>query len=304
MDSSMVNLTLGINLNSNPPHFRNDPSNFQGDFIDEPKPAAVSQKTDQHLVEELNRMSTENERLTKLLTVVSENYKATQTQLADLVTQNTNSIANTRKRMAEDHETFPSNNYYVEGDSYKRFKEIKTDVSRVLVRADPSNKSLVVKDGYQWRKYGQKVTRDNPSPRAYYKCSFAPNCPVKKKVQRSVEDASILVATYEGEHNHNMSQSSPMEQNQNLISTKTSSSSPRSKSISAGHNIDVETDAMHQSKVCRNVIPEVKAPLIEQLLVEKMASSLTRNPSFTEALAAAISTKILEYDFIDADGNW
>lgn len=88
-------------------------------------------------------MSTENERLTKLLTVVSENYKATQTQLADLVTQNTNSIANTRKRMAEDHETFPSNNYYVEGDSYKRFKEIKTDVSRVLVRADPSNKSLV-----------------------------------------------------------------------------------------------------------------------------------------------------------------
>lgn len=87
-------------------------------------------------------MNTENERLTKLLTVVSENYKATQTQLADLVMQNNNSnIATNRKRMAED-EIFPSN-YYVEGDSYKRFKEIKTDVSRVLVRTDPSNKSLV-----------------------------------------------------------------------------------------------------------------------------------------------------------------
>ncbi|KAK1385687.1 WRKY domain-containing protein [Heracleum sosnowskyi] len=289
MDSSMVNLTLGINLNSNPPNYHNRP----GHFIDVLKPAAVSHKQTDHLVEELNRMNTENERLTKLLTAVTENYKATQTQLEDLVMQNNNT---TRKRMAED-EIFPSN-YYVEGDSFKRFKEIKTDVSRVLVRADPSNKSLVVKDGYQWRKYGQKVTRDNPSPRAYYKCSFAPNCPVKKKVQRSVEDASIIVATYEGEHNHDMSQSSPMELNQNLIST-TSSSSPRSKSISAGPKKDVETDLIHQSELCSNIIPETKAPLVEKFLVEKMASSLTRNPSFTQALAAAISTKILEYDLVD-----
>uniref|UniRef100_I1L9Z3 WRKY domain-containing protein n=1 Tax=Glycine max TaxID=3847 RepID=I1L9Z3_SOYBN len=37
-----------------------------------------------------------------------------------------------------------------------------------------------VRDRYQWRKYGKKVTRDNPSPRAYFKCSYAPSCPVNK----------------------------------------------------------------------------------------------------------------------------
>ncbi|RRT84290.1 hypothetical protein BHM03_00010370 [Ensete ventricosum] len=49
-------------------------------------------------------------------------------------------------------------------------------------------------DGYRWRKYGQKVTRDNPFPRAYFRCSFAPSCPVKKKVWKDqcVEEASPL----------------------------------------------------------------------------------------------------------------
>ncbi|XP_008776094.2 WRKY transcription factor 44 isoform X2 [Phoenix dactylifera] len=55
-------------------------------------------------------------------------------------------------------------------------------------------------DGYNWRKYGQKQVKGSECPRSYYKCTH-PNCPVKKKVERSL-DGQIVEIVYKGEHNH------------------------------------------------------------------------------------------------------
>lgn len=55
-------------------------------------------------------------------------------------------------------------------------------------------------DGYNWRKYGQKQVKGSEYPRSYYKCTH-PKCPVKKKVERSLDD-QIAEIVYKGEHNH------------------------------------------------------------------------------------------------------
>ncbi|GAU26054.1 hypothetical protein TSUD_225160 [Trifolium subterraneum] len=41
--------------------------------------------------------------------------------------------------------------------------------------------------------------------KGYYKCSSVKGCPAQKHVERALDDSSMLVVTYEGEHNHSLS---------------------------------------------------------------------------------------------------
>ncbi|XVE91591.1 hypothetical protein REPUB_Repub01dG0023100 [Reevesia pubescens] len=58
-----------------------------------------------------------------------------------------------------------------------------------------------LEDGYRWRKYGQKAVKNSPFPRSYYRCTNS-KCTVKKRVERSSEDSTIVITTYEGQHCH------------------------------------------------------------------------------------------------------
>ncbi|TVU09541.1 EcWRKY-45, partial [Eragrostis curvula] len=180
-------------------------------------------------------------------------------------------------------------------------KRIK--VSRVCTRIDPADTTLTVKDGYQWRKYGQKVTRDNPSPRAYFRCAYAPSCPVKKKVQKSAEDSSVLVATYEGEHNHpcptRAGELPSIATRSGTVPCSISINSTSGPTITldltkngAGGGVRVlEAQAPDLKKLCR----EIASPEFRTALVEQMASALTSDTDFTGALAAAILRQLPEY---------
>ncbi|GER40567.1 WRKY DNA-binding protein 57 [Striga asiatica] len=81
----------------------------------------------------------------------------------------------------------------------KEPKRIRQQRYAFVTKSDVDN----LEDGYRWRKYGQKAVKNSPFPRSYYRCTNS-KCTVKKRVERSSEDPTLVITTYEGQHNHHL----------------------------------------------------------------------------------------------------
>lgn len=91
-----------------------------------------------------------------------------------------------------------------------------SEISVFEHRSQPQSADKPADDGYNWRKYGQKQVKGSDFPRSYYKCTH-PACPVKKKVERSL-DGQVTEIIYKGQHNHEL----PQKRGNNNGSSKTS----------------------------------------------------------------------------------
>ncbi|XP_073271690.1 probable WRKY transcription factor 40 [Primulina huaijiensis] len=248
------------------------------------------------LIEELKRVSAENKKLTDMLTVVCESYTELRNQLMEHTTKNPGASKKRKSETSINNNIGPSESSSSDEDSSKKPREeeqIKTKISHSYTKTEASDTSLIVKDGYHWRKYGQKVTRDNPCPRAYFKCSFAPSCPVKKKVQRSIENQSIVVATYEGEHNHPPPLKAETSSGSNKSLTPGTSPYSTSPHYSAPTiTLDLTTSEPRHEETINSRGKNDESEL-QHYLVEQMVSTLTKDPNFIAALAAASTRNFL-----------
>nr|XP_043635869.1 probable WRKY transcription factor 7 [Erigeron canadensis] len=84
-------------------------------------------------------------------------------------------------------------------------KRKKSRLKRVVrVPAISLKMADIPPDDYSWRKYGQKPIKGSPHPRGYYKCSTLRGCPARKHVERALDDPTMLIVTYESDHNHTL----------------------------------------------------------------------------------------------------
>ncbi|XP_014521525.1 probable WRKY transcription factor 70 [Vigna radiata var. radiata] len=115
-----------------------------------------------------------------------------------------------------------------------------------------TNNSILMEDGYEWRKYGQKITMNAKYLRNYYRCThkYDEGCPAIKQVQRIQEEPPLYRTTYYGQHNCKGSLSTEI-----MFETASSSESPMFFSFSSPFQ-SKEQYQLHSSSVFQSAKQE------------------------------------------------
>ncbi|KAK9067770.1 hypothetical protein SSX86_011881 [Deinandra increscens subsp. villosa] len=129
--------------------------------------------------------------------------------------------------------------------------------------------STLIDDGYAWRKYGQKTILNSKHQRNYYRCSHKneKGCQATKQVQKTNEEPSKYMITYNGFHTCNSLYKAPQ------IIREPSDIRDNSTLISFETNALIENNKVGTCFPSMKHTPKEDFPYLDRMKQEQVSSS-------------------------------